>query len=279
MTKGDKLHSVEQKARGLVLDVAKTQVGETLLTSKFGQRALILGRQAIRSGYEKSIPTGRLEDWTPEVLSAESVRRGAIQKPKELQKLVEILSERKPHNILEIGTGLGGTVFALCHVAPPKARIVSIALPKSRFGDSYSGKGRKKIETYAGDSQQISLIQNDSHDNSTKERVREALDGEQLDFLFIDGEHTLTGVSQDFSDYSSFVKDEGLIAVHDIIRNPLNPTCDVYRFWEDVSAHFTHTEIIDPESGSWGGIGVIEWNNISSGNSDVQCLADDRLAI
>jgi predicted O-methyltransferase YrrM len=258
MTDGNRLTSYEQRARDLVLEVAKTKVGESILTSTLGHQALVLGRRVIRSNYERSMPRGRLMDWTVDTLGQEAIKRGAIQKPEELKQLMHLLGEQKPRNILEIGTGLGGTVFALCHIAPTDARIVSIGLPKSKFGDAYSPKGKAKIKTYAAESQKLSLVQADSHTRSAREMVLRQLEGEPLDFLFIDGEHTLAGVTQDFADYSSLVRQGGLIAVHDIVGNPLNPACDVHKFWETAKDQFAYQEIID-NSSSWGGIGIIEW--------------------
>ena len=42
------------------------------------------------------------------------------------------------------------------------------------------------------------------------------LGGAELDFLFIDGDHSYAGVKQDFEKYSGYVKRGGLIAFHDI---------------------------------------------------------------
>ncbi len=265
MINGNKLPYFEKKARDLVQGAAETRLGERLLTSTLGQHALLFGVKVIRSNYERSIPSGRLMDWTAATLGEEAVKRGAIQKPEELKQLMYLLSEQKPRNILEIGTGLGGTVFALCHIAPADARIISIGMPKSKSGATYSPKGKEKIETYAATSQKLCLVQADSHTRSAKEKILQELEGEQLDFLFIDGDHTLAGVTQDFSDYAGLVRQGGLIALHDIVHDPLNSSCDVYKFWEAIKGQFDHQEIIDNSSSSWAGIGIIRWgNNLTS---------------
>jgi spermidine synthase len=47
----------------------------------------------------------------------------------EITNLLKILAKRKPKNILEIGTALGGTLFLFAKVASPQAKIVSVDLP------------------------------------------------------------------------------------------------------------------------------------------------------
>jgi len=51
---------------------------------------------------------------------------------------------------------------------------------------------------------------------------------EELDILFIDGDHTYTGVSKDYRKHRENVKDGGLIFVHDTVSEP-----DVTRFVQD----------------------------------------------
>jgi len=46
------------------------------------------------------------------------------------------------------------------------------------------------------------------------------LNGEPLDFLFIDGDHTYEGVKRDFEMYSPLVRNGGIIAFHDIVKHP-----------------------------------------------------------
>ncbi len=60
-------------------------------------------------------------------------------------------------------------------------------------------------------------MRGDSHSPQTKVRVAEWLAGNKLDFLFIDGDHSLPGVAQDFEMYGPFVRSGGIIAFHDIV--------------------------------------------------------------
>ena len=57
-----------------------------------------------------------------------------IQIKNEIRQLLKILERNKPKMVLEIGTANGGTLFLLCKVSDPKAKIVGIDLPGGPFG-------------------------------------------------------------------------------------------------------------------------------------------------
>jgi len=51
-----------------------------------------------------------------------------------------------------------------------------------------------------------------------------------LDILFIDGEHTYDAVKRDYEKYEPFVKDEGIIFLHD-----MNPKAtDAAKYWKEI---------------------------------------------
>jgi predicted O-methyltransferase YrrM len=89
----------------------------------------------------------------------------------------------------------------------------------------------------------------------------EKLDGREIDFLLIDGDHRYRGVKKDWQLYSPLVKKNGIIAFHDILFHPGIPSCKVHRLWKEVKAHYRHIVFVDKEDdrgwGQWGGIGLI----------------------
>ncbi len=68
----------------------------------------------------------------------------------------------------------------------------------------------------------ISLIQGNTYFDKTEEDFKKVCDY-SLDLLFIDGDHTLDGVKNDFERYSKYVKKNGYIVFddyhHEIIKN------------------------------------------------------------
>jgi predicted O-methyltransferase YrrM len=253
----EKIRKLETSARRTVLRAAETKVGERVLTGRTGQAALLAARRVIRTSYEHSIPEGRLLMWTAATLAQEAVHRGAIQKPTELELLIKKLSERKLKNVLEIGTGVGGMAFVLCHVAEPDAAITTVGIQKSKTGDTYGPRLERCINSYASKDQRLNLLKGDSHVPLVRRKVSETV-GDDLDLLFIDGDHSLSGISSDFLDYTPLVRSDGLIVIHDTMRNPLNPACEVHRFWDDHKADFQFAQIEDAAAGKWGGYGIIE---------------------
>jgi hypothetical protein len=83
------------------------------------------------------------------------------------------------------------------------------------------------------------------------------LRGRQIDFLFVDGDHTYQGVSQDFKLYNQFVQPGGIIAFHDIVEHSPETQCNVNRFWQQIKTRFNHVEIVEDWKAGFAGIGLI----------------------
>ena len=194
-------------------------------------------------------------------LAREALARQANQKEHELAPLVELLRHRDLRRVVEIGTERGGTFYAWCHVARPDALVVSIDLPGGPFGGGYREDELETLRSYGRPGQQLHFLRRDSHDPATVETLRELLGGEGIDFLFIDGDHTLYGVRRDFELYAPLVARDGLIAFHDVLPHPEMPECKVDLLWRTVREHYEHVEFLDPDEergwGQWGGIGVL----------------------
>jgi predicted O-methyltransferase YrrM len=151
----------------------------------------------------------------------------------EILELGKTLQAFAPKRSLEIGTNYGGTLLLLCTLSPPDARIISVDLPSGRF--------RK----FPRADQHLHLIRADSHSPETKERVLRILEGEPLDFLFIDGDHSYAGVQHDFEMYAPLVRSGGIVAFHDIVVHKPDTECQVKKFWSEIKHHYRHREIIE----------------------------------
>jgi hypothetical protein len=46
--------------------------------------------------------------------------------------------------------------------------------------------------------------------------LKEILDGKKVDFLFIDGDHSVESTQRDWQDFSPFVRSGGIVAFHDL---------------------------------------------------------------
>lgn len=97
-----------------------------------------------------------------------AIRKGAIQKIKELHPLINLLKRRKLNTIVEIGTAKGGTFYAWCKISEPNATVISIDLPKGAFGGGYTLKDIEKFKKYKRKNQKLYFLRKDSHKKSTK---------------------------------------------------------------------------------------------------------------
>jgi predicted O-methyltransferase YrrM len=182
----------------------------------------------------------------------------ASQKYRELMPFLQRVGRLRPRRLCEIGSSAGGTVYALTRVAAPDAVIVSVDIaipPPTRLARSRLARANQRVISVEGD----------SHAERTKNAVRHALGGEQLDVLFIDGDHSYDGVRADFELYSELVRPGGIIGLHDINEDfatrhgvPTDSVSgDVPRFWRELKEqHKTEELVADPEQDGYG-IGIV----------------------
>jgi len=175
----------------------------------------------------------------------------------EITKLVTIIKELRPENILEIGTARGGTLFLFSQLSSPNAHIISIDLPGGKFGGGYSKHRTSLYKTFVKKNQKIDLLRVDSHADSSIKKLKELIGNNKLDFLFIDGDHTYDGVKRDFELYSPFVRQGGIIALHDIAIHPKKSGCTVNLFWDEIKKNYKYLEFIENKNQKWAGIGVL----------------------
>lgn len=197
-------------------------------------------------------------------IAHQSMQAGAAQKLAEFEQLAQLIMDFEPISVLEIGTMTGGTLKAWCQCAAPNARIVSVDLPGGEWGGGYTETDIPRLRGYARPGQHLDLIRADSHDTATLELVAGITLGRGYDFIFIDGDHTLEGVTQDFHDYAPLARRGGLVAFHDVLHHPRVPRCQVSDLWESIKGAYPERWefCVDGDErtwGPWGGIGVIEW--------------------
>jgi cephalosporin hydroxylase len=207
--------------------------------------------------------------WKSVTLAREAQRRGAMQKVRELAPLIGLVRRRFPRVVVEIGTARGGTLYAWCQVADPHALLVSIDLPGGPFGGGYTPDDVSTFRAYGRPDQRLHFIRADSHSGETRQTLERILNGGQIDFLMIDGDHTYEGVRRDFEMYAPLVGPGNPIAFHDTLRHPEGSSSEVDRFWNEIRSDYRHTEFLDvgpdPLGPQYGGIGVLYWERPTGG--------------
>lgn len=173
-----------------------------------------------------------------------------IQVRSEILGLAKRVAEIKPKNILEIGTARGGTLFIWSQLASKRVVSCDIAHMASR---------RALYEHFASPSSscRCHLEIGDSHDPKFAASVEKLFEGEPVDFLFIDGDHTEVGVRKDFELYQHLVRPGGLIGFHDIVINQPTPDNQVFHFWKDLKKTAETEEFVEDYNQCGFGIGVV----------------------
>ena len=181
-----------------------------------------------------------------------------IQNPIEIQKFSEFFISLNCKNILEIGTFLGGTFYTMCKLSNPDGKKISIDCPYVIApGSEVVKQKHNQIDEYLVKfAKNVIIIRDNSKSEECFEKLEKELQGESLDFIFIDGDHTYDGVKSDFINYKKYLKDGGYIAFHDIDypSSTVSIGCEVYKFWNEVKEEY---DFIEFKQGSFGGIGLV----------------------
>lgn len=178
-----------------------------------------------------------------------------IQVRAEFKALLQLLHERRPQHILEIGTANGGTLYLFTKIAADDAALVSVDLKI---------KNERLFSSFRRKHQQVLLKEG----NSTDHRVRQELQAifpNGLDFLFIDGDHSYEGVKEDFQNYFPYVKPGGMVAFHDIVESydsrfgllTVPWAGGVPQFWNEIKRDGEYRELVENRQQDGFGIGVL----------------------
>ena len=183
-----------------------------------------------------------------EAVAAEAVSRwGACQQPRELAGLLALAGPGDL--VVEIGCDAGGVLWAFRQAGA--GRVVGVDLPAAGYSTG------QPLDPHGTE-----IIVADSHDPATRRKLEGLLDGQPVDLLFIDADHTYKGVKQDLELYATLVRPGGLIAFHDICHHHLFPDVRVDRLWWELQAkHPSRTREIIYRQRPWGtgmGIGILE---------------------
>jgi cephalosporin hydroxylase len=184
-----------------------------------------------------------------------------MQVREELRAFVRAVAATDPDTVCEIGTARGGTYYVWTRCLNAET-FASVDFPGGQFGGGHSTRRAEFLAACAAAGRsglEQHFVRGDSHDPETVRRVKEAFDGDPVDYLFIDGDHTYEGVKEDFERFSPLVAEGGLVAFHDIVEHTYDPDCEVDRFWRELredDAYETREIIADPDQ-ERGGVGLV----------------------
>jgi predicted O-methyltransferase YrrM len=191
----------------------------------------------------------------PELLD-EAFAIGLMQLREEIFALCAWLRCKPIRNVLEIGTGHGGTFYLWCKLFPGGLKV-SLDLAGGPYGGEPNAdpavlaERNRRMLTW---SPSAHVVSGDSRDPRTREMVDRILGKEKLDLLFIDGNHTYDAVNQDFHNFRAMVAPGGVVIFHDINDSEFHRANDVgvARLWSEIAGKKLEISCRD----TWGGIGI-----------------------
>lgn len=162
----------------------------------------------------------------------------------EVNEMLLIVARLGPQiNVLEIGTHQGASA-ALFKKALGALNVISV--------DGSGDMILPKHEPF------FHFIKGRSQDDDTGTAVLSYLEGQDVDFLFIDGGHRYEEVKADFEIYSPLVRPGGIVGFHDAwVEHEAAPDVEVKRLWLEL--HNTHRTLLirDNTDGQGGGTGIV----------------------
>lgn len=210
----------------------------------------------LREAAARTTSLGELVDLTHNFRSHDIII-APIQVRSEIVSLLTMLQQNPPSTVLEVGTARGGTLFLFSRVAADDATLISIDLPRHFNKGGLAAWRARLLKSLAREQQRVELVQANSHEAATRERVQRLLNGRTVDFLFIDGDHSYEGVKRDFELYAPLVRPGGLIAFHDIVPGPETAVGGVPRFWLEIKLRYDVREFVEDWNQQGFGLGVV----------------------
>jgi len=173
----------------------------------------------------------------------------------EICRFIKYSVNFSPKVICEIGVERGGTSFLFSNCFPSIEKVIGIDLVQK---NGPLLKFLSRSENF--------YIEGFSSSEMVLKQVHKVLGGQDIDLLFIDGDHSYEGVKLDFEKFLPLVGENGIIAFHDICKDHYsrfgkrtsNFTGGVPEFWKEIqeqypgSVEFVH----DPKQDGFG-IGLI----------------------
>jgi cephalosporin hydroxylase len=124
--------------------------------------------------------------------------------------------DKEEINYLEIGTHSGGSAcLMLKH--PKLTNVYGMDLETSTRHEAV----QQNVQKYKRDDNHFDYFIGNSRDKNLVKKVRDTV--KQVDMLFIDGEHTLDAVIEDFLNYKDLVNEGGYIIFDDYNDYGYNP--------------------------------------------------------
>jgi cephalosporin hydroxylase len=184
------------------------------------------------------------------------------QNLQEFEDLLKEFKKLKVQKFVEIGSLYGWTLQHFIHYSDNSSIAVAIDLPVRQFVGPGDYRVEKQEYNYKSvwpkwakeKNCKLYLIPDESQKPQTLEKTKSIFNNEQIDFLFIDGNHMYTAVQKDYEMYGPLVRKGGIIAFHDIGKNEEG---GVYMLWDQIKTKYPSYKEFLYEKNQEKGIGLL----------------------
>ncbi len=169
------------------------------------------------------------------------------QTPQEFKWLLEKFVDINPQRILEIGSKFGGVSKFFFDFMGNKSRLYTIDIQERQWTWKKEYKPGKILVKIHGDSTRISTIQ----------KLSTMLDGDKLDFIFINGSNKYSIAKSDFYEYLNLTNNGSIIALSNLYKYAKDPDGSVTRLWYELKSEFRTDEYWYRSNLKATGIGIV----------------------
>jgi predicted O-methyltransferase YrrM len=174
----------------------------------------------------------------------------------EFMALVALYQRLSPAYVVEVGTWHGGSLWYWLRLAAPGAHIISIDQGPEYWRPAEPDFDMTQWQSWVKSGTYLHTVVGDSKDLETIARISSICP--QIDFLFIDGDHSYNGAKADFENYGQLVRKGGVIAFHDLIPPPDRERIQVGKLFKEIQqAGYVTQELYSMPDQKRMGIGVV----------------------
>jgi cephalosporin hydroxylase len=182
----------------------------------------------------------------------------------EFTEVLRIFDWYDPQTVVEIGTREGGTLYQwMKHLyfsnTKLNQKLIAVDLPGARWGTRKEVSSSDFYEWADKFFVDFHFVKGDSHNQAIVDRVDELAD-KGIDWLFIDGDHSLVGIIQDLKNYLPMVNRGGYVVIHDVVPDASDSSIQIHHLFPLLEVLMDDTDIVlstkDQQS---RGLGVIRY--------------------
>lgn len=150
---------------------------------------------------------------------------------------------RDRRRALEIGVFEGATTTLIAKQLAADGMLFAVdPFFPGRLGICWSQFIAKREVRRSGVARKVTFLRSLSHDAAGQ------LAENFFDFIFLDGDHSLSAIAQDWADWSGRVAPNGVILLHDTQVPPYNPRVrelGSYRYFQETISHDPRYELLE----------------------------------